>query len=248
MLQLKEICHSFGENKVLQGVSCSLPPSKIYGLLGPSGGGKSTLLKIIAQVLEANSGEVSCGGIDNKDISLMFQEGALFDSLTVFDNVAFPLVDGRVPSSTLSKVTRIAVRDKVAEILHQVGLSKASQKMPGQLSGGMCRRVSLARALVCRPKLLLLDDPTCGLDPVASSVIMSLIERLHGEYLPTTIIASHDLRRLLPVVDSVLALFEGEIAFDGTVNELVQTRHDSLRTFVSCRYDMTERTLEHSPE
>jgi len=172
-------------------------------------------------------------------VGLMFQEGALFDSMSVFDNIAFPLVGGKVPTGSLPVAQRREVRDKVSDILARVGLSNAAFKMPGQLSGGMRRRVSLARALVGRPRILLLDDPTSGLDPVASSVIMGLIVQLHREYNPTTVMVSHDLRRLIPVVDRVLALFDGAIAFDGTVDELTHVAPAFVRSFVACRYELS---------
>jgi len=168
----------------------------------------------------------------------MFQEGALFDSISVFDNVAFPLVDGKVPTMTLPKAQQIEVRRRVDTMLAHVGLSAAADKIPAQLSGGMRRRVSLARALICNPQLLLLDEPTCGLDPVASSVIMQLIVDLHREHRPTTIMVSQDLRRLLPVTNRILALFHGGIVFSGSVSELVASATGELREFVSCRYDL----------
>jgi phospholipid/cholesterol/gamma-HCH transport system ATP-binding protein len=168
----------------------------------------------------------------------MFQEGALFDSLSVYDNVAFPLVGGRVPTNRLPRHLREDVCLKVSEILARVGLTKAAYKMSGQLSGGMRRRVSLARALVARPKILLLDDPTSGLDPVVSRVIMDLIVELHSEYRPITFLVSHDLRRLLPVVERVLALFDGRIVFDGTVGDLAISAPAFVRSFVACRYEL----------
>jgi phospholipid/cholesterol/gamma-HCH transport system ATP-binding protein len=172
----------------------------------------------------------------------MFQEGALFDSLSVYDNVAFPLVGGRVPTNALPREQREDVCAKVSDILARVGLTRAAYKMSGQLSGGMRRRVSLARALVARPKILLLDDPTSGLDPVASSVIMDLIVDLHQEYKPTTFLVSHDLRRLLPVVERILALFDGTIVFDGSLQDLTQNAPAFVRSFVSCRFDLSQPT------
>lgn len=237
MLTVSDIHHSFGSRQVLEGVSFELPDTALTGLIGPSGGGKSVLLKIIGKVLQADRGCVAHEGVCSESLSLMFQEGALFDSLSVFDNVAFPLVAGRVPTYTLSKARQEEVRAAVSEVLSHVGLSKAAHKVPAQLSGGMRRRVALARALVARPKLLLLDDPTAGLDPVASSVIMDLIVDLYQEYKPTTIIVSHDLRRLLPIVDRVLALFDGRICFDGSVSELEAFRHSLIHRFVTSRYD-----------
>lgn len=239
MIKVTSISRSFGDKEVLSDVSFSLKPASINGLIGPSGGGKSILFKIIANTCRADRGWVTFPqGTSHLDVGLMFQEGALFDSLSVYDNIAFPLVGGKVPTTGLPRELRQEVCDKVSDILARVGLTRAAYKMPGQLSGGMRRRVSLARALVARPKILLLDDPTSGLDPVASSVIMDLIAELHNDYKPTTFLVSHDLRRLLPVVERVLALFEGTIVFDGTLTDLANSAPAFVRSFVSCRYEL----------
>jgi phospholipid/cholesterol/gamma-HCH transport system ATP-binding protein len=239
VLRVTSISRSFGEKKVLSDVSFSLKPASINGLIGPSGGGKSILFKIIANTCRADRGWVTFPhGASHRDVGLMFQEGALFDSLSVYDNIAFPLVGGKVPTTGLPREVREEVCDKISYILARVGLTKAAYKMPGQLSGGMRRRVSLARALVARPKILLLDDPTSGLDPVASSIIMDLIAELHNEYKPTTFLVSHDLRRLLPVVERILALFDGTIVFDGTLPDLANSAPAFVRSFVSCRFEL----------
>jgi len=237
--RVSDIYRSFGERSVLQGVSFALKPASINGLIGPSGGGKSVLLKIIANTCKCEYGSVVFDtGCSAADVGLMFQEGALFDSMSVYDNVAFPLVQGKVPTNSLPQEVRERVCSKVSAILSRVGLVKAANKMPAQLSGGMRRRVSLARALVGRPRILLLDDPTSGLDPVASSVIMDLIVELHREYNPTTVLVSHDLRRLLPSVERILALFDGTIAFDGSLRDLAQAAPTFVRSFVSCRFEL----------
>jgi phospholipid/cholesterol/gamma-HCH transport system ATP-binding protein len=219
-------------------LSFEIEPSSVVGLIGPSGGGKSVLLKILGEVCAKDSGAVDLAGVARNEISLMFQEGALFDSLSVFDNVAFPLVHGKVPTFVLPREKQIEVHRKVDAILARVGLSEAAHKIPAQLSGGMRRRLSLARALISNPRLVLLDEPTCGLDPVASSVIIDLIIELHREFRPTTIMVSQDLRRLLPVVDKVLALFEGTIVYAGSAADLARLDDCPLRHFVSCRYDL----------
>jgi len=226
---------------ILSDVSWDLHDNTIIGLIGPSGGGKSVLLKLLIGIYPPTSGEVVRR---DGDISLMFQEGALFDSLNVFDNVAFPLVNGRVPTTLLPKAKQKEVREKVSEILSRVGLLWAAHKATNELSGGMRRRVSLARALVTSPRVALLDDPTAGLDPVASSVIMDLIVELQRESKATTVIVSHDLRRLLPVVDEVVALFAGKIAFQGSLEELTRFDDEEVIHFVSCRYDLSERSSE----
>ncbi|RIL10792.1 MAG: ABC transporter ATP-binding protein [Proteobacteria bacterium] len=238
MLRVENVSRSFGNKSILRDVTFELPLSSVTGLIGPGAGGKSTLLKIIAHVARSDSGHVRFNNENHYEVSLMFQEGALFDSLSVFDNVAFPLVSGKVPIYLLGKRRKEEVAERVSNVLARVGLSRAAHKIPAQLSGGMRRRVSLARALVARPKLLLLDDPTCGLDPVASSVIMDLILELHREYKPTILLVSHDLRRLLPVVDVVLALFEGRVGFLGCLSELRGIESPMIRRFVECRYDL----------
>lgn len=242
MITVSHVQRSFGEKVVLRDVSLTLAPGSLAGLIGPSGGGKSVLLKILSGVAAADGGTIDRGEIgteDAADISLMFQEGALFDSINVFDNVAFPLVDGIVPTFILSRAEQREVHARVDAILAAVGLSKAAEKMPGQLSGGMRRRVSLARALVARPKLVLLDDPTSGLDPIASRIIMELIVKLHDQYKPTMLMVSQDLRRLLPVVHEVFALFDGRIVFNGSLADLVAHAPEEVRHFVACRYDVT---------
>ncbi len=243
MLHLRNISRSFGNAPVLRGVNLDIDGGTLVGLIGPSGGGKSVLLKIIGGIDPQYTGSLTFDTAA-PTISLMFQEGALFDSMSVFDNVAFPLVQGRVPLQSLAKEEREAAHDKVSTILARVGLSRAYAKMPGQLSGGMRRRASLARALVSRPELVLLDDPTCGLDPISSGVIMDLIVEMQSDYKPTMVVISHDLRRLLPVVDSMAALFNGVIGFDGTLSELVSTGTQEIKHFVSCRYELNSIDAE----
>lgn len=233
---VENIHKSFKTKKVLNGASLTIEKGSICGMIGPSGAGKSILLKIIGGVIRPTSGSVNLNGSSN--VSLMFQEGALFDSMTVFDNIAFPLTRGSSPCANLEKSFKQEVYDKVSEVLSRVGLSKAAYKMPAQLSGGMRRRVSFARAIVAKPEVVLLDDPTSGLDPVASSVIMNLIVEVHKDYKPTILIVSQDLRRLFPIVDKIYGLFQGQFCFAGNLNELKQTDHSLLRTFAACRFDM----------
>ena len=236
MIILEHIHRSFGNRPVLRDVSAGIRNGSIVGLIGPSGGGKSTLLKILAGVLTPDSGDFTLDVCGSDEIGLMFQEGALFDSLSVFDNIAFSLVHGNVPTNNLPHRQVLSVQPKVHEILARVGLLRASHKLPGELSGGMRKRLSLARALVSRPRLLLLDDPTAGLDPIASNIIMDLISAVHSEYRPTVVIVSHDLRRLFPHVEEVFALFDGEIRFNGTVQEMKESSCTELSQFVGARY------------
>ena len=235
MAQVQDLYKSFGSTQVLRGTNMVLPKGKVVGLIGPSGCGKSTLLKILGGVIPPDAGQVT--GVEK--VSLMFQEGALFDSVTVADNVAFPVVDGEVPTYLLNSPLREEVETLALETLGRVGLTKAATKFPGQLSGGMRKRAALARALVQDASLYLLDDPTAGLDPVSSSVIMKLIVDAHSAKAgATTVIVSHDLRRLLPISEHVIAMEKGRVVFAGSLEELRSFDAPKLRHFVQCRYDL----------
>jgi phospholipid/cholesterol/gamma-HCH transport system ATP-binding protein len=268
MIEVSKLSKCYEEHVVLHNVSFCTHPGKLYGLIGPSGGGKSTILKILGGVEtptsgvilrgsgkgdepvsgsfspfssnqnRQNKGLIQTGEVEPSSVGLMFQEGALFDSLTVLDNVAFPLVGGRVPIMTLGRGHRRVVVETAMAVLAKVGLSSAAHKFPSQLSGGMRRRASLARALVCNPSVMLLDDPTSGLDPVASSVIMELITSIHQSLGGIAIIASHDLRRLLPVVDELICLFDGTVRFMGSLAELKGANDERVKAFTRCRFDL----------
>ena len=229
---------SFSERPVLRSVSLALQRGELLGLIGPSGSGKSSLLKVIAGLIPPTLGDVK----KNESLStgLMFQEGALFDSCSVLDNVCFPLTNGYVPTWLLPKAQRASIAARAVHLLRRVGLERALHKSPSELSGGMKRRVSLARALITAPDVLLLDDPTSGLDPVASSVIMELISQFQQEFDTTMVVVSHDLRRLLPRCDRISALWNGEIRFLGSVEEMARGCCPEVRRFVSCRFDFEE--------
>ncbi len=235
-VELNNISKSFGNVEVLKNLNLSIEKGLITGIIGPSGGGKSTLLKLIGKINEPDSGLVKIP--EETKIGLMFQEGALFDSLTVLDNISFPLTNGKVPVSILKNKTKDKVCEKSVDYLKKVGLEDAWSKYPAQLSGGMRRRLSLARSLISNPQLTLLDDPTAGLDPIASSVIMDLIRSVHEEMFMTTIVASHDLRRLFPICDVIIALFDGQIIFKGTIEDLKKSKLENLINFVNPRYNL----------
>lgn len=253
MLKVSRVSKRFGEKEILHNVSFSLGDGEIAGLVGPSGGGKSVLLKIVGGVLSPDSGTIECVGDQTSEgfvVGFLFQEGGLFDSLTVLENVAFPLLcepSVRASAYGSAPIRRVPIRrvkaeydeamERAYEILGEVGLSQAWKKVPGQLSGGMRRRVGIARALVSRPSLALLDDPTGGLDPVAASVIMNLIKKLHEHYSPTIIMVSHDIRRLLPNVNRVLGLFSGSIMCDETTEDVPSRAPDQVVSFLATRYD-----------
>lgn len=233
MLSVKSLSKSFSGNSVIKDVSFELADSELIGLVGPSNGGKSVLIKLLGGILDPDLGEVTFANEENKSrIGFSFQEEALFDSMSVIENVAFPLLVHKT-------FAHEEAMDKAYQMLSQVGLSQSINKMPGQLSGGMRRRVAIARALVSSPRLAFLDDPTAGLDPVAANVIMNLILKLHNELKSCFVIVSHDIRRLLPNIERVLALFEGQILFDGCPKALVKSAPQNVLNFLSTRFDFS---------
>jgi len=244
ILSVEDLSKSFGSRRVLSGVSFSVDRSEMLGIVGPSGGGKSVLLKILGSVIPADSGKVVFHNVGDLKPSLgfSFQEGALFDSLSVLENVAFPITTGGFglfkPSDVgTSAMKRPEALERAYKMLAQVGLGRAYRKYPSQLSGGMRRRVALARALVSEPQIALLDDPTAGLDPVTSSSIIALIKELRDQIGSTMIIVSQDLRRLIPSVDRLIALFDGKVAVDCHVHDIENEAPEMVVSFLSRRFD-----------
>ena len=249
MIEVRGLTKFYLDRAVIKGVSFGLNPGEIVGLIGPSGGGKSVLLKLMAAVIEPDAGEIIYDkrgeGEKGMHVGFLFQEGALFDSMSVLDNVSFPLrvqkdISYSKDERALEQKTTVpkdVADERAYEILCKVGLREAWKKYPGQLSGGMRRRVGIARALVSKPELVLLDDPTGGLDPVAASVIMQLIKDLHADYSPTIVLSSHDIRRLLPVISRLLSLFAGQLVSDVDTSGLPYNAPQEVIAFLKTRYD-----------
>jgi len=216
MIRVENLSKSFGPQEVLRGVSFEVQPGEFVALIGGSGNGKSLLLKLLVGLLKPDHGRVWIAGkeisaLGRKEleslrsrIGFVFQGGALFDSMNVFDNVAFPL---REKTSLREK----QVRDKVLGELELVGLRDAEQKFPAQLSGGMLKRVALARALVLDPEIVLFDEPTTGLDPVVSRTVLELFGVVHRRLKLTGILVSHEIPRIFEIVQKVAMLNEGRI-------------------------------------
>ena len=233
----REIIKSFEDKVVLKGINLTLEKGEHLGIVGPSNSGKSTFLKILAGIYPQTLGEINYPQDYSPSIGFLFQEGGLFDGLTVIENVMFPLLSGIDTCKRESKkLSRDEASDLSADMLKKVGLSKALYKLPSELSGGMRKRVGIARALVASPELLLLDDPTSGLDPVTATSIMELISELEGDSECSSIIVSHDIRRLIPKVQRVVMFDSGKVVGDCMTSDLQANANSVMIEFLKTRF------------
>jgi phospholipid/cholesterol/gamma-HCH transport system ATP-binding protein len=238
MIETRQIHKSFGTQVVLNGVDLRIEAGEAVAIIGRSGGGKSILLKHLIGLMSPDSGQVlidgqNIAGLPERELleirrrfGLLFQSSALFDSLTVHENVAFPLRRAR-------NLSPREVDGKVEEALAMVDLPGAGNKKPAELSGGMRKRVGLARAIVYRPGILLYDEPTTGLDPIVSDSIDHLITRLCDQLKTTTIVVTHDMRSVRAVAHRVLLLHEGRIYADMSRDQLFASRDPVIYQFVN---------------
>lgn len=214
MIEIRNLYKSYGDNLVLNDINIDVPKGSILALIGFSGSGKSTLLKILAGLTPADSGQIKM--YSNK-IGMAFQYSALFDSMNVTDNVIFPLVVGEniksIPSDEYLK--NLAIKK-----LQLVGLQGVEDLYPSELSGGMKKRVSFARAVINDPEIIFYDEPTAGLDPVASTIIEDLIVKLQKETSATSIVVTHQASTIKRTATQVAMLFNGKIVWNGTPKEL----------------------------
>jgi phospholipid/cholesterol/gamma-HCH transport system ATP-binding protein len=242
MLTVRDLTKTIGTQEILRGVDLDVARGETLAIIGRSGGGKSVLLKHLVGLMEPDSGEIwvedqniiglserQLGAIRQK-IGILFQGAALFDSMTVAENIAFPL---REAGERDPKV----LREKVREMLDVVELEGQEEKMPVSLSGGMKKRVGLARSIIRRPKCVLYDEPTSGLDPVVSDSINRLIRRLQERLGMTSIVVTHDMKSAFDVANHVAYLHEGRIYFYGTPNQLQETNDPLLQDFMLGRSD-----------
>jgi phospholipid/cholesterol/gamma-HCH transport system ATP-binding protein len=237
MIQLINLYKSFNSHAVLRGVNLEIPSGGITVILGPSGEGKSVLLKHIIGLIRPDSGRVVVDGTDlaklsdqelnefRKRFGMLFQGAALFDSLTVEENVAFPLREHTMlPPDEIAR--------KVREKLTLVGLEKAAGKMPSELSGGMRKRVGLARAIALEPKIILYDEPTTGLDPLMTEAINQLIVEMQKKLHVTSVVISHDVESTFEMADGVAMIHDGKIIERGTPEEFRKSAHPFVRKFL----------------
>lgn len=245
IVRLQNIHKSFGQNRVLAGIDLEIERGKTTVILGPSGTGKSVLLKHIVGLIKPDQGEVYFEGqrVDTlkepelvpirKRIGYMFQLGALFDSMTVGENIAFPLIE----HTDMDEAQQLAC---VARVLGLVGLSGFEAKMPAELSGGQQRRVALARSVVLEPCLVLYDEPTTGLDPVRADVINELILALTRQMGITSIVVTHDIASANKVADRILLMHAGEVVCDGTPEAVRGSTNPVVQRFVNGEADASD--------
>ena len=242
LVEFKDVIFSYpgsnGDRVILDSVTLSVPRGKVTALMGASGGGKTTVLRLIGGQLNANSGQVifdgkNVGDFNQKDLyaarrrmGMLFQFGALFTDLSVFDNVAFALREHTDLSADL-------VRDIVLMKLNAVGLRGARDLMPSEISGGMARRVALARAIVLDPELIMYDEPFAGLDPISLGTAAQLIRQLNDTLGITSIVVSHDLEETFRIADKVIILANGGIAAQGTPDEVRHSTDPLVHQFVN---------------
>ncbi|HSF20937.1 MAG TPA: ABC transporter ATP-binding protein [Burkholderiales bacterium] len=242
LIRIKYLRFAYGRNLVLKGIDLEVPRGKIVAILGASGCGKSTLLRLIGGQLKPRGGFVEVEGRVVRDMGddelyrmrrkmgMMFQKSGLFTDLSTFENIAFPMRERTsLPDSM--------IRDLVMMKLHAVGLRGAHKLMPNELSGGMQRRVALARAIALDPMLVMYDEPFAGLDPISLNVIANLIRRLNDALGVTSIVVTYDVVESLKIADYIYFISDGVVAARGTVEEVKTSRDPFVRQFVDCLPD-----------
>jgi phospholipid/cholesterol/gamma-HCH transport system ATP-binding protein len=238
VVTVEDLHKSFGSQKVLNGISLTVKRSETLAVLGRSGTGKSVLLRLIIGLEKPDSGSVLIHGQDIAGLSLdeigeirtkmgfLFQHAALYDSLTVGQNVAFPLRHHK------KEMSRSEQGDRVKQLLAEVGMEGDLEKMPSDISGGMQKRVGLARALALEPDILLLDEPTAGLDPISSGEIDDLVLKLQQEHHMASIVVTHDLHSAKTIADRLALLNEGNVVIEGNFEELQQSDDEFVKEFL----------------
>ncbi|OYO31422.1 ABC transporter ATP-binding protein [Janthinobacterium sp. PC23-8] len=242
LVEIRDLHFAYGERSILSGLQMDFPRGKVVAVMGGSGSGKTTVLRLIGGQLRPSSGAVNVDGqivhaLDTEQLYLMrrkmgmlFQHGALFTDLTAFENVAFPLREHTDLNEEL-------IRTLVLMKLHAVGLRNAAQLKPAEISGGMGRRVALARAIALDPELIMYDEPFAGLDPISMGVTANLIRNLNDALGSTSILVSHDVKECFAIADYVYFLSSGKIVAHGTPAEMAVSTHPYVKQFVNAEAD-----------
>ena len=237
LVEIRNLNYSFGARPIYRNLDLTINRGQVTAIMGPSGTGKTTLLRLITRQLVPDSGTILVDGVDIATLSqsqlyqmrqrfgMLFQNGALLTDLSVFENVAFPLREH-------TRLTNRLIRHVVLTKLHAVGLRGAADMMPAQLSGGMARRVALARAMVMDPEILIYDEPFVGLDPISMGVIVRLVRRMNDALGISSIIVSHDVQEISTVADCSYLISNGKVAASGSPDELNRASSDLVRQFM----------------
>lgn len=253
LVELRSLTFGYGERAILDNVTLTVPRGKVTALMGASGGGKTTVLRLIGGQIRGQSGQTLFDGQDvttmgpkalyeaRRRMGMLFQFGALFTDMSVYDNVAFPLREH-------TQLPEVLVRDIVLMKLNAVGLRGARDLMPSELSGGMARRVALARAIALDPELVMYDEPFAGLDPISLGTAARLIRELNDAMGLTSIVVSHDLDETFHIADQVIVLANGRIAAQGTPDEVRHSEDPLVKQFVNALPDGPVRFHHPGPE
>ncbi len=242
LVELRDVRFAYGKRKILRGVDLSVRAGQVVAIMGGSGSGKTTLLRLIGGQLRAAGGDIRVAGKTLQDLDtstlyalrrrmgMLFQFGALFTDLTVFENVAFPMREH-------TNLPNALIRDLVLMKLQAVGLRGAYDRMPAELSGGMARRVALARAVALDPMLIMYDEPFAGLDPISLGIVGQLVRRLNDALGAASILVTHDVHESLAIVDYVYFVSEGRIVAQGTPEEIRASKDPFVYQFVNAEAD-----------
>lgn len=234
---IEKLVKKYGDRTVLHGVDVRIERGETLVVIGGSGAGKSTLVRHLIALERPTSGRILVDGTDmaqlgdyelsrvRRKFGMVFQKYALFDSMTVFDNVAFPLREQ-------TKLSEKDIRERVLTKLGELGVEHAVKKLPAELSGGMAKRVGIARALVMEPEILIYDEPTSGLDPVTSRTVDDLIEEMRDRFAVTSVVITHDMASAFDIADRVLLLIRGRVAVEGTPDRVLASDNPDVERFV----------------
>ena len=242
-IQFVDVRKSFDSNHVMQGINLSIYKGEITAIIGKSGCGKSVLLKHIIGLMTQDSGEILISGkslssLNKKErkafknkLSYMFQSNALFDSLNIFDNIALPLNEN-------SSFSKAIIKEKVELRMEQLEIEGIEEQFPSEVSGGMQKRVALARALVIDPDIVLFDEPTTGLDPVRKNSVHSMIKEYQRKFGFTAVVVSHEIPEVFDIAQRIAMLDDGKIVFEGDRDMIMNSSNNAVKSFVSGKEDI----------
>lgn len=236
-VRIRDLNKSYGDHHVLKDLCLDIHRGETNVIIGPSGSGKTVLMRQLIRLEKPDSGEILVNGIDfaklegmqleakRRTFGMVFQMSALFDSMTVFDNVAFPLREH-------TDLPRAQIRERVMERLSSLGIAPAAHKMPAQLSGGMQKRVAVARAMILESEILIYDEPTTGLDPMTTQTVDDLITEAEEKFGVTSVVISHDMASVVRIADRLSFLHMGDLVASGTLEDLLKSKHPATMQFI----------------